>query len=64
MAGDKGKGKATVEPKKKKTCQEKEWDRVLSVPNTQGQPQRGIRTGECSEAGEQPQGEKQLRRSG
>jgi hypothetical protein len=36
MAGDKRKGKAVAEPKKKKTHQEKEWDRVLSVPDTQG----------------------------
>jgi hypothetical protein len=42
MAGDKRKGKVAAEPKKKKTRQEKEWDRVLSVPDTQGQPQRGI----------------------
>jgi hypothetical protein len=43
MAGDKRKGKAVAEPKKKKTQQQKEWDRLLSVPDTQGQPQRGIR---------------------
>jgi hypothetical protein len=36
MAGDKRKGKAAAEPKKKKTRQEKEWDCVLLVPNTQG----------------------------
>jgi hypothetical protein len=29
MAGDKRKGKAVAKPKKKKTRQEKEWDRVL-----------------------------------
>jgi hypothetical protein len=34
MAGDKRKGKAAAEPKKKKTRQEKEWDRVLSTPDT------------------------------
>jgi hypothetical protein len=37
MAGDKRKGKAAIEPKKKKTHQENEWERVLSVPDTQGQ---------------------------
>jgi hypothetical protein len=67
MAGDKRKGKAVAEPKKKKTRQEKEWDRVLSVPDTQGQPQRGIRIGESAQSqGEQPQGkqQQQLRRLG
>jgi hypothetical protein len=55
MAGDKRKGKAVAEPKKKKTRQEKEWDRVLSVLDTQGQPQRGIRIGESAQRqGEQP----------
>jgi hypothetical protein len=34
MAGDKRKGKAVAEPKKKKTRQQKEWDRVLAVPDT------------------------------
>jgi hypothetical protein len=69
MAGDKRKGKVTVEPKKKKARQE-EWDRVLSVPDTQGQPQRGIRIGKTTQRqGEQPQGEQhqpqqQLRHSG
>jgi hypothetical protein len=38
MAGDKRKGKAVVEPKKKKRRQQKEWDRVLIVPDTQGHP--------------------------
>jgi hypothetical protein len=33
MAGDKRKGKAVAEPKKKKSRQQ-EWDRVLAVPNT------------------------------
>jgi hypothetical protein len=47
MAGDKRKGKAVAEPKKK-TRQEKEWDRVLLVPDTQGQPQRGIRIRESA----------------
>jgi hypothetical protein len=43
MAGDKRKGKAIAEQKKKKSKQQKEWERVLAVPDTQGQPQRGIR---------------------
>jgi hypothetical protein len=47
MAGDKRKGKVAAEPKKKKTRQE-EWERVLSMPDTQGQPQRGIRIGESA----------------
>jgi hypothetical protein len=70
MASDKRKGKATVELKKKKTQQEKEWERVLLVPDTQGQPQGGIRIGESAQRqGEQPQGEQQqpnqqLQRSG
>jgi hypothetical protein len=39
MAGDKRKGnKAVAEQKKKKTRQQKEWERVLVVPDTQGQP--------------------------
>jgi hypothetical protein len=46
MAGDKRKGKAVSEPKKKKTRQQKEWERVLAVPDTQEQPQRGIRISE------------------
>jgi hypothetical protein len=59
MAGDKRKGKAAAEPKKK-TRQEKEWDLVLSVADTQGQPQRGIRIGESAQRlGEQPRGEQQ-----
>jgi hypothetical protein len=69
MAGDKRKGKAVAEPKKKKTRQQKEWERVLAVPDTQGQPQRGIRISEGTQSqGEQPQGEQQQqqqpRRSG
>jgi hypothetical protein len=48
MAGDKRKGKAVAEPKKK-TRQEKEWDRVLSMPDTQSQPQRSIRIGESAQ---------------
>jgi hypothetical protein len=60
MAGDKRKGKAVVEPKKKKTRQQKEWERVLAVPDTQGQPQRGIRISEGTQSqGEQPQSEQQ-----
>jgi hypothetical protein len=55
MAGDKRKGKVAAEPKKKKTHQEKEWERVLAV-----QPQRGIQIGESAQRqGEQPQGEQQ-----
>jgi hypothetical protein len=46
MAGDKRKGKAVAEQKKKKSKQQKEWERVLAVPDTQGQPQRGIRISE------------------
>jgi hypothetical protein len=37
MAGDKRKGKVEAEPKKKKTRQE-EWECVLAVPDTHGQP--------------------------
>jgi hypothetical protein len=55
MAGDKMMGKAVAEPKKKKRRQQKEWDRVLAVPDTQGQPQRGIRISEGTQSqGEQP----------
>jgi hypothetical protein len=55
MAGDKRKGKAVAEPKKKKTRKQKEWERVLAVPDTQGQPQRGIRISEGTQGqGEQP----------
>jgi hypothetical protein len=58
MAGDKRKGKAVAETKKKKTRQEKEWERVLVVPDTQIQPQRGIRISKGTQGqGEQPQGE-------
>jgi hypothetical protein len=57
MVDDERKGKAVAEPKKKKTRQEKEWDYVLSVPDTQGQPQRGIRIGESAQSqGEQARG--------
>jgi hypothetical protein len=60
MASDKRKGKVAAEPKKKKNHQEKEWELVLAVPNTQGQPQRGIQIGESAQRqGEQPQGEQQ-----
>jgi hypothetical protein len=50
-----------AEPKKKKkTRREKKWERVLAVPDTQGQPQRGIRISEGIQGqGEQPQGEQQ-----
>jgi hypothetical protein len=55
MAGDKRKGKAVAELKRKKTRQQKEWERVLAVPDTQGQPQRGIRISEGTQGqGEQP----------
>jgi hypothetical protein len=60
MAGDKRKGKAVAEPKKKKSKQQKEWERVLAVPDTQGQPQRGICISEGTPSlGEQPQSEQQ-----
>jgi hypothetical protein len=61
MAGDKRKGKAVVEQKKKKKSkQQKEWERVLAVPDTQGQPQRGIRILEGTQSqGEPPQSEQQ-----
>jgi hypothetical protein len=36
MAGDKRKGKAVAEPKKKKSKQQKEFECVLAVPDTQG----------------------------
>jgi hypothetical protein len=45
MAGDKRKGKAAAELKKK-TRQKKEWENVLAVSDTQGQPQWGIQIGE------------------
>jgi hypothetical protein len=61
MAGDKRKGKAVAEQKKKKKSrQQKEWGRVLGVPDTQGQPQRGIRISESTQSqGEQPQSKQQ-----
>jgi hypothetical protein len=59
MEGDKRKGKAVAE-QKKKSKQQKEWERVLAVPDTQGQPQRGIRISEGTQSqGEQPQSEQQ-----
>jgi hypothetical protein len=62
MTGDKWKGKAVAEPKKKKSKQQKEWECVLAVPDTQGQPQRGIRISEGTQSqGEQPQSEQQPR---
>jgi hypothetical protein len=55
MADDKRKSKVVAEPKKNKTRQEKEWDKVLVVPDTQSQPQRGIRISEGTQSrGEQP----------
>jgi hypothetical protein len=52
VVGDKRKGKAVAE--------QKEWERVLAVPDTQGQPQRGIRILEGTQSqGEQPQSEQQ-----
>jgi hypothetical protein len=58
MARDKREGKAVAEPKKKKTRQQKEWERVLAVPDTQGQHQRGIRISKGTQGqGEQPQGD-------
>jgi hypothetical protein len=58
MVGDKRKDKAVAQPKKKKSRQQKKWDRVLAVPDTQGQPQRGIRIGESAQSQvEQPQSE-------
>jgi hypothetical protein len=60
MAGNKRKGKSVAEQKKKKSKKQKEWERVLAVPDTQGQPQRGIRISEGTRSqGEQPQGEQQ-----
>jgi hypothetical protein len=60
MAGDKRKAKAVAEPKKKKRRQQKEWDIVLAVSDTQGQPQRGIRISAGTPSqGEQPQSEQQ-----
>jgi hypothetical protein len=38
MAGDKRKGKAVAEQKKKKKSKQQEWERMLAVPDTQGQP--------------------------
>jgi hypothetical protein len=59
MAGDKRKGKAVAEQKKKKSKQQ-EWERMLAVPDTQGQPQRGIRILKGTQTqGEQPQSEQQ-----
>jgi hypothetical protein len=43
MTGDKkGKGKAVEKPKRKRTHEERESDRALAVPDTQGQPQRPV----------------------
>jgi hypothetical protein len=63
MAGDKRKGKLVAAPKKKKSKQQKEWDRVLAVPDTQGQPQRGIKISEGTQSqGEQPRVSRQSSR--
>ena len=44
MAGDKkGKGKAVVEAKKKKSRDEREWARALAVADAADQPQRSVR---------------------
>jgi hypothetical protein len=60
MAGDKQNGKAVAEQKKKKSKQQKEWERVLAVPDTQEQPQRGIWISKGTQSQvEQPQSEQQ-----
>jgi hypothetical protein len=60
MTSDKRKGKAVAEPRKKMTRQQKEWERVLAVPDIHGQPQRGIKISEGTQSqGEQPQSEQQ-----
>lgn len=68
MAGEKRKGKEKVVPKRKKGKADKEWERILRVPDTQGQPQKGIRIGESVQGSAEVQGEQQveqpLRRSG
>ena len=44
MAGDKkGKGKAVVEPKKKRSRDEREWARALAATDAADQPQRFVR---------------------
>jgi len=44
MAGDKkGKGKAVVEPKKKRSRDEREWARALAAADAADQPQRSVR---------------------
>ena len=65
MAGDKkGKGKAVVEPKKKRSHDEREWDRAHAAADAADQPQRSLRIrGSEPEAKRQgePQGTPQLR---
>ena len=67
MAGDKkGKGKAVVEPKKKRSRDEREWDRAHAAADAADQPQKSLRIrGSEPEAERQgePQGTPQLRRS-
>jgi hypothetical protein len=58
MAGDERKGKVVAEQKKKKRKQQKEWEHVLAVLDTQGQPQKDIRFSEGTQSqGKQPQSE-------
>ena len=62
MAEDKkGKEKAVVVAKKKRSRDEHEWDRALAAADAADLPQRSVRISE-SEAGE-PQDTPQLRRS-
>ena len=67
MAGDKkGKGKAVVESKKKRSRDECEWARALAAADAVDQPQRSVRIrgseAETKRQGE-PQGTPQLRLS-
>ena len=58
MAGDKkGKGKVVVEAKKKRSRDERVWDRALAAAGAADQPQRSvrIRDSEAERQGE-PQG--------
>lgn len=53
MARDKkGKGKVVAKPSRKRTREECEWDRVLAVPDKQGQPQRPVRIREPQAEGQ------------
>ncbi|RLN41297.1 hypothetical protein C2845_PM01G38850 [Panicum miliaceum] len=53
LAGDKkGKGKAVEKPTRKRTRGQREWDRALAVPDTQGQPRRFIRIRETQAEGQ------------